>query len=177
MLRVPEAITQEIQRFASNVSGGRPPVIVPVIPDWGAANLSCGQNVQSVCEERAGRAIKGWRIWWIPQILIEAQAHVVWQSPSGQLLDVTPNQDREQTCVFAFDETMIENPGFDFVPSRHENLCGEAIVDEYIRCAAVVARHIDKCYMADEDFSEPPESATLRQALVQIAKLPQMESR
>jgi hypothetical protein len=173
MLVVPEAITIEIAKFATTLSVGSFPVVVPVSPAHGAVHLSCWQNVQQVCSTEGGQPVKGWRIWWIPQILIEAQAHVVWRSPADDLTDVTPNEDDEQICVFLSDPSMPEQPGKDFVASRHENLCGESFVDEYIRCAIAVARHEDTVRTTGLWLPDPPEAAIQRQELQRIAEFQQ----
>jgi hypothetical protein len=86
---------------------------------------------------------------------------------------VTPNEDNEHTCVFVGDPAMVGNPGEGFVPSRYQNLCGETFVDEYIRCAAAVARHEDIVRATHLRVADPPEMAMMRRALAQIAELEQ----
>lgn len=172
MLIVPESITPEIARFARVLSSDpTPPSVVVVSPIVNATELSCWQNVQNCCQTKGGQPIKGWRIWWIPKILIEAQAHVVWQATDGQLLDITPNEDNERSCVFVRDPSMAEEPGNDFVPSRHENLCGEAFVDDFIRYAGVVSRHQDTIKTTGLWLPDPPELALMQPLLRKIAEL------
>lgn len=170
MLLVPESITPEIAAFASTLSAGSIPMVVRIVPAHDAAYLSCWQNVQDVCKRCGGQPINGWRVWWIPQILIEAQAHVVWQAAEDQLFDVTPNEDGEQNCVFVCDPDMTARPGIDFVPSRHENLTGEAFIDEYIRCATVLARHQDDVETTPLWLPDPPERAIMSRLLNQISE-------
>jgi len=176
MLIVPESITDEIREFAATLSDGRLPEFVDVVAASGAAKLNCWNNVERECRHRGGQAVKGWRIWWIPRILIEGQAHVVWQSEENSFLDVTPNEDNEGTCVFVANPNMKERPGIDCVPSRHKNLCGEASVDEYIRCAAVVAQWQGQAKVGAY-LPEPLELATMRRALEVIAQLRQRQTR
>ncbi len=173
MLIVPETITTEIATFVESLVPGQGPSIIRVEPDPGARRLSCWQNVSAVCRDRGGRPVKGWRIWWIPDILIEAQAHVVWRSPDGLLVDLTPNDDGELTCVFVPDPQMIEQPGVDFVASQFHNIRGELCVEEYIRCAQVVAKHKDDEFMSGRRLPAPPEEALLFQSIKRIQLLHQ----
>ena len=171
MLVVPENVTPEIAAFAGELSPGATPTPIPVCPHSGAIELRCWQNVTMVSEQHGGQPVKGWRLWWIPDILIEAQAHVVWQMPGGHLIDVTPNEDDEQTCLFVRDESMSPNPGIDYVPSRFKNLCGAPVVDEYIRCASAVAEHSDKQKTSSLWIPDPPEKQRLSELLQEIKVL------
>ena len=143
MLIVPESITVDLTTFAASISANVQPSIIPIQPAPGATLLSCWENVSAVCESNGGHSVKGWRLWWIPHILIEAQAHVVWKPPTGSLIDVSPNDDNEYLCCFVPDPLMKERPGLDFVPSRFANLCGESFVNDYILYSGLVAQQND----------------------------------
>lgn len=43
-----------------------------------------------------GRLITGWGIWQWDNILVEAEAHAIWESPDNQLIDITPHVPAEK---------------------------------------------------------------------------------
>lgn len=49
----------------------------------------------------------GWIIWEDPGLLVEAEFHVVWADPGGNLVDVTPKPDGEQRILFVRDSSVI----------------------------------------------------------------------
>ncbi|MCK5132856.1 MAG: hypothetical protein KAR40_11965 [Candidatus Sabulitectum sp.] len=170
MLIVPATLNEAIILFANELSGEKP-VRIQVEPRIDAGYSACGKNVTRAIAEEGGYALKGWRVWWIPDILIEAQAHVVWQSKDGTLRDVTPNSDNETECVFVLDPEMKENPGADFVPSRFKNLSGEPFVDRFILCTGIMAEHRDREYTSGSSLPAPPEAREFRPLLSQLSNL------
>lgn len=44
--------------------------------------------------------LHGWAVWEIPQIMIEAEFHAVWQRPDGELVDVNPRRPHETRITF-----------------------------------------------------------------------------
>lgn len=166
MLLVPKNATPAIAAFAKQLCNGEAPQFIDIIPDSEATPLSCWQNVHSVCARKGGQAVKGWRLWWIPDVMVEAQAHVIWERPDGILIDVTPNEDQEHVCLFLRDPEMRQRPGVDCVPSRQQNICGKAFVDEFIACSAKMARYMDMAKTGEIDTRNP-------QLLVEIARLDQ----
>ena len=153
--------------FAEETTGQQP-IRVPIKPRSHTGLLACGQNVARAIETHGGRALNGWRVWWIPDILIEAQAHVVWESEDGIILDVTPNSDSETECVFIPDPRMTEQPGVDFIPSRFKNLLGEPFVDRYIKCAEVIANWKDRIFTSGVNIPPPPEVMDLQSLIKRL---------
>lgn len=45
----------------------------------------------------------GWQLWEWPHVLVEAEFHAVWQSPQGQMIDLTPKPHQESTVLFVPD--------------------------------------------------------------------------
>ncbi|WFS63568.1 hypothetical protein LF599_05225 [Pseudodesulfovibrio thermohalotolerans] len=51
-------------------------------------------------EQNGGSTIYGWKIWIMPKIFIEAEFHAIWQSETGDYVDITPNRDGENEIYF-----------------------------------------------------------------------------
>lgn len=170
MLVVPEHIDERLTAFATRIDNSAP-IRINVEPQTDSGHLNCGDNVARAVSRSGGQAVKGWQVWWIPNVLIEAQAHVVWQRPDGTVVDVTPNQDGKTECVFIPDSTLQANPGVDYVPSRHENLTEDTAVDRYIECARVVSDHQDRKFTSGIPMPPPPEQAEMTRLLSRLAEL------
>lgn len=88
---------------------------VPVIPELEASNGNCSKNVLAKVAKSGGQLITGWDISWECDGLIEAEWHSVWQSPDGELVDITPRNDNQRESIF------IPEPGeafpLNFIPN------------------------------------------------------------
>lgn len=87
---VPPGITSGVRSFAREISGGENPRYVPVVPVAQGRLADCFNNVRRQIQCAGGGIQFGWALWLIPQIMIEAEHHAVWQSPDGKLIDVSP---------------------------------------------------------------------------------------
>lgn len=101
--RTPPNIGKHIQRLISRVSPGQTAVRLPVTPDAGALPAECYANVAARVEAEGGSAVYGWQLWEWPHVLVEAEFHAVWRSPSGEFQDVTPRHDDEAEILFVPD--------------------------------------------------------------------------
>lgn len=63
---------------------------IPRIPKGPAG--ACYWNVDSEVKENGGRLILGWLIQWLPGLYVEAMHHGVWETPDGDLIDITLDQ-------------------------------------------------------------------------------------
>jgi hypothetical protein len=59
--------------------------------------------VQGKIDRDGGSYVNGWVIWQWANIMIEAEAHCVWQNPAGKLVDITPHSYNEHTILFVPD--------------------------------------------------------------------------
>ena len=81
------------------------PMYIDVISEpWARVN-ECFPNVQRKIKESGGSYVNGWLIWRWANIMIEAEAHSVWKSDNGKLVDVTPHQ--ENKILFVPDSNVI----------------------------------------------------------------------
>ena len=64
--------------------------ILTVLHAAGAQLLDCLSTVESQVQNFGGRLVLGGAIWKIPQVLIEAEFHAVWEpSDDGFLIDIS----------------------------------------------------------------------------------------
>lgn len=82
------------------------PEYIPVHPEPWALPSECFPNVKQMVNIHGGRCINGWAVWQWGNILIETEAHAVWQSPLGDLIDITPHSYNENQILFLADETI-----------------------------------------------------------------------
>ena len=106
------------------------PEYVPVATqEWSLPN-ECFPNVEHVIQEKGGQQVNGWAIWQWANILVEAEAHSVWRSPEGELIDITPHVNGENEILFLKDDDMVYkgNP----IASIRLALTSSKLVAEYI---------------------------------------------
>jgi hypothetical protein len=101
--RTPPNVDKHIQRLIARVAAGQNPVRLRVTPDAGALPAECYANVAARVAAEGGTVLYGWQLWEWPHVLVEAEFHAVWSSPSGELRDVTPRHDNEAEILFVPD--------------------------------------------------------------------------
>jgi hypothetical protein len=109
METTPKIITEKIIQLCNKIINDSSPVFVPVIPDKSAIINECFPNVDNVISRMGGSRVNGWAIWQWDNKLVEAEAHAVWKSLDGDLLDITPHRNGEEGILFLQDNNMIYN--------------------------------------------------------------------
>jgi hypothetical protein len=99
----PKQITSMLEQLCNDLNPKSPPLWVEVIPETWAHQNECFPNVQGKIDRDGGSYVNGWVIWQWANIMIEAEAHSVWQSPAGKLVDITPHRHDEHTILFVPD--------------------------------------------------------------------------
>ena len=90
----------------------------------------CFLNVEGYVQKHGGASTLGWAIWQRANVLIEAEAHAVWKSPTGELIDVTPHSYDEKQILFLPDITL--NYSGKCIPSFRLPLTASPLVAEFI---------------------------------------------
>lgn len=103
----PLKITPLLRVLCNDLNSESPPLWVNVIPESWALENECFPNVRRKVEIAGGSAVNGWVIWQWANMLITAEAHSIWKSDSGDLIDITPHNDKEQTILFVPDSNVI----------------------------------------------------------------------
>ncbi len=127
----PAKITEKITKLCNQLIGGAEPVYVPVVAAKQSLPNECFPNVQRMIREQGGCQVNGWAIWQWANILVEAEAHAVWESPEGELIDITPHENGESRILFLRDDGMVYDGNI--IASNRSALTDSVLVAEYIR--------------------------------------------
>lgn len=99
----PNPKDRHVAEFINSVVTGGRGLTMKIVPQEGAEPLDCFGNVRRAADQHGGEIVFGWTIWEWPGVYIEAEHHAVWRKPDGELADITPAQDGEETRVFVAD--------------------------------------------------------------------------
>jgi len=80
----------------------------------------CFVNVENYCEQHGGLPVIGWLVTE-EKLYYELLHHCIWQSPEGNLLDITP----QVTTYDADHDAVISWPHIQFLPDPEARLRGE----------------------------------------------------
>ena len=79
---------------------------VNVVPERWALQNECFPNVRKKIAMDGGSYVNGWTIWQWANMLITAEAHSIWKSEAGDLIDITPHNYNEHTILFVPDSNV-----------------------------------------------------------------------
>jgi len=99
----PGEIGADVLSFCAKLCAERTPQFVPVRPEAEARLFDCFPNVEAKVKRDGGRSVVGWEISEVQGIYLEAQFHCVWQSPGGDLVDITPEEFQQAQILFLED--------------------------------------------------------------------------
>lgn len=126
----PRVITPQIEELGKSISEYEP-VYITVIAEPGSLINECFHNVDAYIEKHGGQRILGWSIWQRANVLIEAEAHAVWNSPTGDMVDVTPHSNNETSILFLVDNHMTYEGNC--IPNVRKALTSSPLVAEFIK--------------------------------------------
>lgn len=98
----PEPINGQVRNFCWSLSHKKPVFLLFTAVDNCYISGHCHLNVKHRIRECGGRRVYGWVIWQQGR-MIEAEFHCAWETPDGQLLDITPRADGEERVLFVPD--------------------------------------------------------------------------
>lgn len=87
------------------------PTFVDVRPRPDSECDDCPEDVRRQVEESGGKAICGWAVWERPGAYLFTEFHMVWESPSGELVDVSAKVDGETLTLFVPDSSIRHTGG------------------------------------------------------------------
>jgi hypothetical protein len=96
----PSAITELVVKFADELSPSSGVFQVPVVQGEYGLYGWCVDGVLEKVKQDGGAIVFGWTLWEWPKVMLTAEFHSVWESPAGDLIDITPKPQRETTIVF-----------------------------------------------------------------------------
>lgn len=109
ILDAPVEINARVHEFCRDISHHEP-LYVPVKPQPNSKLGYCFDNVARQIERRGGATAYGWAVWHWPGKYFEAEHHGVWKSPSGALVDISPQLNRKDKILFLPDPVAIYSP-------------------------------------------------------------------
>lgn len=130
---VPDPATSHVRGFCADLNPSEEPQLLAVRPIAGSQQQDCFNNVDRMVKRDGGSCCYGWNIAEIPNVMIEAEFHAVWRSPSGDLIDVSPQLHGSDQILFLPDP----NHGYDgeIVPGRRHPLVDHPVVADMIELA------------------------------------------
>ena len=124
----PNSIDDRTANFANSLSPKQLPVYVAVRAVAGARANDCHQNVPIQVKNRGGKAVYGWTLWQFPKLFLTAEFHCCWQSPEGELIDITPKNDKR----ILFVPDLSRKFEGKLIPSVYRQLHPHRTIAEYI---------------------------------------------
>ena len=125
----PRVITLEIRKLCQSISEHEP-VFVAVNIAPGSLINECFHNVDTHIKEHGGQSILGRSIWQRANVLIEAEAHSIWKSPTGKMFDITPHTNSETSILFLADHQMTYSGNC--IPNIRKALTSSPLAAEFI---------------------------------------------
>lgn len=123
----PRIITPQIKELCQSISEYEP-VYVEVNADPRSLINEYFPNVDAHIKEYGGQSVLGRCIWQRVNVLIEAEAHAIWKSPSGDMVDVTPHNNGEDSILFLVDPKMTYDGNC--IPNIRKALTSSQLVAE-----------------------------------------------
>lgn len=96
----PAEVSRELAALCNDLVPNGAPNYVRLHAELGAPSNECFPLVDAVVAKNRGRRLLGWSLWEFPGVFVEAEFHAVWESPSGELLDVTPKDRPVERILF-----------------------------------------------------------------------------
>lgn len=138
----PPEITRAVLRLTERVVPSAAPVYLPVKPEPGAIMAECFPNVQAKIASAGGTMLCGWQLWEWPHVLVEAEFHAVWVSPTGEMLDITPKAEAETRILFVPDpQRHYEGVSVDNV---RLSLRDDQIIGHFIKFSEAIVRVMNR---------------------------------
>ena len=151
----PKSITRHLRDLCARLKVTAEPTFVPVRSRADAALGDCFNDVKRQVEEFGGELFHGWLLWEWPGILVEAEFHGMWRSPTGDLTDVSLRGEGEEVVLFVPDvsrrfegsrkdnvrhvtgkdpriRTFVQNQNrfFKLFQAAHGNVTGEVVLED-----------------------------------------------
>lgn len=149
----PAKITDKIMELCSSAVPGAAPFYISVeAAGWGLMN-ECFPNVQRMVREHGGQQVNGWAVWQWANISVTLEAHAIWESPEGKLVDITPHDCGEREILFLRDDRVVYSGKP--IGSIRQPLTASPLVAELI--GLLNERDRIMCASADRTYALPKE--------------------
>jgi hypothetical protein len=172
VLGPPEEIDAATRAFCATIAPAEP-FYVPVHPVAEAKPAYCFDNSAKQAARVGGEAAYGWAIWRWPGRYFEAEHHAVWRTPTGELVDVTPQTGSPPRTLFLPDPEAV----FDRERYRRNILApdaGNPAAAEFIQLCAARRDITDRYWRPGQDvlpLFSPEDRRRLEPIAARIAEL------
>ncbi len=138
----PQAISKRVAKLIDKLASRDKPVYLPVTPEPTAQDNECFPNVLAKIRSSGGSMLCGRQIWEWPNVLVEAEFHAVWRSPSGELVEITPKRHGEAKILFVPDSRLV----YDGYSRDNVRMAvrDDALVHDFIRTAEAVFKLMNR---------------------------------
>ena len=141
-IKIPLATNPHVVQLLSKLELSSEPMTLKVTPSVNDEPGMCIENVHRKVREEGGEAVYGWQLWEHPY-MIEAEFHSVWRNSNGDLIDITPKDDREiEKILFVLDKNQIYD-GVQ-VENARINTTDSILVDDIIEIERAKYRFMNK---------------------------------
>lgn len=135
----PPAITPAIIDFCKELSDATP-VYISVHPAPEMKINDCFRNVSKLVEQVGGKQVNGWVIWQFANVFLNSEAHAIWQSDVGTLIDPTPHADGETKILFLPDSKVEYRDRK--IPGKKKALTDSPLTKEYVALAEEMENYL-----------------------------------
>ena len=85
ILTTPLKIDKKVMQFCRKISPNESPIFLENQPlSWSRLNY-CNKNVEKMIQLSNGSMVLGYKIWYVPEIYIEAERHAIWCNPKKRV--------------------------------------------------------------------------------------------
>jgi len=102
MIIVPAITNNKLTDLFKMIGCADAPVIIQMDLSENYPKNECFDNVTANVKIHGGERIDGWQFWQ-HDYMLEAEYHAVWQSPEGNLVDITPKNSAFEHILFISD--------------------------------------------------------------------------
>lgn len=153
-ISVPKITDEDFIRIENLIDSEYEAIEIETEIEENQEKLDCFNIVQKKVENHGGKFILGWQIWK-STILIEAEAHAVWEDENGELQDVSPKDNNYNPEKILF----IEDPRLKYdnkqIDSIRLNITSNRLVDHFIELSKLFFHYRNKGIRANyHDLSE-----------------------
>lgn len=105
-ITTPVSINDQVQQFARSLSTASP-IFLDCKPEAWSRQSCCETNVVRYIEDRGGRMLCGYRLWYNDPLYIEGERHAVW-TDGDEIRDVSFVDTGETRILFVPDEKAFD---------------------------------------------------------------------
>jgi hypothetical protein len=156
-------IDQVVEGFARHINANGSLKSVALVNWQYSEPARCNENVSMRVKVDGGKALSGWAIWSDSEKYLIAEAHVIWQDPTGNLIDITPRPDGINCILFL--EHGYSWPAIGFMPETRYQ-----ILEDSLKVRALIAYHRAVYHFRVESGRDPTneEIAKIRNDVIKI---------